>query len=209
MPSRGRQRTGRRLKRFTKRLSAMQIAKENRRRLNNSHENKYRDVAPNAITTAVAGAVYILSNIETGNTDDTRIGEKIHAKSLEVNINDYEVAVGQTTRIVVFIDKQQHGTAPTVTQVLTSADVLSLTNRSNDERFTILRDITYPKTLVIEGNSTMTKHLRIRLNRNIHYIGDTSLEASMGAGNIYMLVVSRLAGAANTFRYSSRLIFTD
>lgn len=204
MPSKGRQLTGRRMR---KRLSAMSVAKANRRKLNALHEPKYRDIAPQTITTATAGTIITLSNIATGSTDITRIGEKIHAERLLINIHDADYATAQAVRVIVFVDKQQHGTDPAVTDLLNTANTISLTNRSNFERFTILRDITYPKSN--DTGVVQNKRFNIRLNRNIHYIGDTSTEPSNGAGSIYMLVISYQAGAASSFRYSSRMTFTD
>jgi len=189
------------------RPSALKLAKENRRRLNNSNDPKF--VYETLATTLLAiGQIHPLSYTAVGDTDLTRNGSKVHATRIQINMEDQDVADG-SLRMILFRDKAQHGTLPTVQEVLHDIDFLSFIDRKNINRFIVIRDILVPRTKNIITGTSNTYRFNARVNFNIHYIGDTAVEASAGANNIYLLVISDVDGTADDFSINSCVTYTD
>ncbi len=189
--------------------TAIVIAKQNRRRLNQSHEDKYVESPLAFFTSSATGTVFPLSNVVVGNTEVQRIGDKIHALRLQLMLR---VTVPQTPdgiRIIIFKDKQQHGVQPVTADVLQMTEAMSMFNRVNLERFKIMRDVYVPTTINQSVNSLMIYRFDVKLNHNIHYINATASATGAGSGSVYMLVLTEVASGANETSFVARLTFSD
>lgn len=187
--------------------SALKLAKANRKMLNASREDKYIDIAPITFQPGT-DFMFPLSQVATGATDITRIGEKIHARRLQLTVQFHSDT--DVERVIVFRDKQNQGVEPAVTDVLQSNNDQAFPNRSNIERFHFYRDVERPHDYNLGSNNSSSVHrFDIPLNLNIHYIGDEANDASMGSNNLFLLVLVHTPSAVDTATYASRLTFTD
>lgn len=188
-----------------KQKSALKLAKSNRRKINSSHEVKWKYLPRAVITTATNGVVIPISLLAVGNTPITRIGDKIHAESIEIRCED-DSTDGVTVRVMLVKDNQQHGTLPVITDILAEQTIIAPRNAAKLDRYKVIWDSVKGLSSDINGQNWIMKR---KLNHNIAYIGDAADQASQGKGNLYLVVISHNAGGADSFGYSTMLGFSD
>ncbi len=189
---------------------ALAMAKSNRRKINMQMEEKHWPLNTQAITTATIGAVYPLSRIAVGDTDTARDGNKITAKRLRVRIHSIGDILSRFVRFIIFVDHQQHGADPTVTDVLINPLYNSNLEIHNKGRFRILMD----RTMRLSGVATDYDSYKQmvydrRLSFPISYISDAGDEPSQGKNCVFLLVISQTIGTANKITYDSLLDYVD
>lgn len=120
----------------------------NRMSLRNSSvsELKYIDTAINA-TAASTGTLLPASGtlvpIAVGTGPSQRIGRQVRVKSINAyltltkNVSDKSTDV---IRLILLLDTQCNGAVPTVTDILSTANVNSFRNMANSKRFVVLKD---------------------------------------------------------------------
>ncbi len=192
-----------------RRKPAIAIAKANRRKINRAHEDKYITNGTQLFNPLAAGTIFNLSQVVTGDTNITRIGEKIYANRLQVTVQLHSAEAASVIRIILFKDKLQHGANPTVAQLLASVNDSAFQNHSNIERFKFLRDIEVPSTIHLFSNDTSVYRFDVKLNHIIHYIGNTAAEGSNGSGSLYMCIITHANGTADISTWTSRVTFSD
>ncbi len=194
-----------------KATQALAIAKRTRRQLSYALDVKSWRVDATAFTSATAGAIYLLSGIAQGDDDLQRIGNKIMTKRILFQVHAFGDILSRMVRVILFVDKAQHGTAPAITDLLEAASYTALLKSVNvPERFRILMD----RTMRLSGSATdydaykiMTYKRNIRIP--IHYIGDSAASGSMGKNTLYVAILSQTAGTANKLSYQIKLSYTD
>lgn len=159
-----------------------------------------------------AGAITCISDMAQGDTSITREGLQIQPRHLQyrlVNTIDDASTTSVVSRIIIFMDTEQHGTIPTVAQLLESDDVNSFIEHDSRPRFRVLRDITI--SLSRNGNNQryITGIIKFGKNFRIDYQGTGTGDASMGKNNLYVYRVSSDNTNTPTLSFYSRMRFVD
>lgn len=159
-----------------------------------SIEKKYHP-SIETFATSNAGTIKPLSNMAEGDQAINREGikitfDQIYGKFLVVG--DATKTNGPSLlRIVIFHDKEMHGTYPTVANLMETVNVLAQFNHVNRQRFKIIYD-----HIMAVGNDvdaygfTHVWKYRAKLKGNASYLGTTTSEGSQGANNLYMMVLT-------------------
>lgn len=158
-----------------------------------------------------AGSIISFSTMAQGlDYAQNRIGDSIKLQRIEAR---YRIAMATTAtktfgRVIYFRDLDGYGTAPSVTDVLETADVLSPYKFLNSERFSIL----YDELLCLSSTGDASEVATINMNHEGHikYLGTTATAASNGKGSLYFLILSNETGTnVPTFAHNERIYFTD
>lgn len=150
-------------------------------------EVKYKDVVTTADNVNHGTPFHIPSYnlIGAGTKPGERIGRKIQALTLDVNIHLKKKANGnsegtsQTYRIIFYMDKQCNGTSATTSQILQDgSNIYSFNNLENSSRFVILKNkfvtLNSPTTFVTAPAQTTAGSAQIssgnvEVNRNFRF----------------------------------------
>lgn len=187
-------------------------------------ELKYKDTAQAFTAPGTTGAITssTLCSMVEGNTDQTRIGNKITVKSVMIRgrarmASTNNVAnTADTMRIIVYIDRQANGAAATVTDILASADWRSFNNLDNTDRFYTLCEETIcmqigggvPSVGYLFGVANSEFFLKkTKLNLDVKYKGNAGTIADIASANIGVLAIT--AGGFADLEYIARIKYTD
>lgn len=168
-------------------------------------EYKYHAVS-SSLNPALAGAVLSLSRIAQGDTEQTRDGNNCKAKSLWAKWTMYKHASATATfvRMIWFIDTQNiSGSAPSVTDVLQSADVNEFKNHNNRKRFVFMKDI------VIDLGDKTTHNGEWYKKMSMQLTFDGSADTDTVDKSLYLLYLSNEATNTPTLLIKHRLRFVD
>lgn len=158
-----------------------------------------------------SGTVISFSTMAQGlDYAQNRIGDSIKLQRIEMRFRITMTAVATRTqgRVIVFRDLDGYGTAPAVTDVLETADVLSPTKYLNTARFSILYDELF--ALSQNGDSCEVGVISMPHEGHIKYLGTTAAAASNGKGSLYFLIISNeTTTSIPFFAHNERIYFTD
>jgi hypothetical protein len=116
------------------------------------NELKFFDSVASSTALAATGTVNSTSInlIDQGNGESQMIGRKVVIKSILLRANLVlpqssnatlaSVAGGDTYRIVMVLDKQANGAAPTVAALFEDTDIRTMNDLENSQRFTIIKE---------------------------------------------------------------------
>ena len=207
-------------------------ARRPRARLGAVGELKFFDTVKAAAASAVTGTLLddSLNHVVQDTSENGRIGRKIVVSSLHIRGawqfgSDPTLAnLDNRLRIIVFVDKQANGTAPTMADVVSTAgtvDIDSFRNMSQISRFTVLMDRVYDITVPAifqdaagTGDNPPQAHtwkFSKRLNLVIEY-DSTAADGSIGtitSNNIAVMAICENANKAPTVAYTARIRFRD
>ena len=158
-----------------------------------------------------------LSSMAQGSTSLTREGLQIRPKHLtlkwqiESNVNNDDVT---RVRIILFRDKEMHGTNPTIAQLLegVSPDELSFPEHDTRPRFTIIRDKVITLNTAITGTETGRTgkfYYVFPKNARIYYQGTTAVATDMGKNQMYVFIYATDNTYQIGYNFNSRLRFTE
>lgn len=175
-------------------------------------ERKYFDQTI-AINPVVASNLHNISDITRGDQVTQRIGNEVFLKHIEFRIAAYlnPNVSNASIRYIVFLDTMGYN-APVASDLLEAALLgtsyvdISPHNWDYRRRFVIKKDEVI--SLVKGGsNEYVFKNLTLSLNVKSFHIG----AASTFKNQVYILIVGTETNVLNlsTFKYSSRLVFTD
>lgn len=188
-------------------------------------ELKFKDTTKAATTSAAAGSIFndTLCGLAEGNTDQTRIGNKVTAKSIMLR---GAVQLGAATstanamdivRILVYLDKQANGATAAVTDILAAADYNAFNNLDNSDRFRTLAEhsVTVVCPGVVASGAAFTSmaqlsqpfFMKAKLNLAMKYKANNGTILDLAGANIGVLVISRNGLA--TVEYIARFKYTD
>lgn len=207
------------------------------KRLNSAIETKHVDTAFDWTNVALSPSYLYLSNISEGSGESNRIGRKIKATSIYVNLRatvDYtSISVDQTAtiRFILFIDKEFNGTIATpqdVFQFTTGGVVGPMTFVSpllwkNRRRFKILRDWLWhwdnydtpsdassSSTFIPPANWTKQKRFKVKLGHSIYYQGSADTYTSGKEGSVFLMAFSDSASIPHpVYSAAFRLCYRD
>lgn len=168
-------------------------------------EKKFFDTSIVNVADVSAGAVLnSLCLVPQGTTDQTRVGNKITLKNINLRgfASNDDAAAGTLQpgilRVILFVDKQANGATATVTDILQSASISSFRNMDQVDRFVILKDQFY-KTVVTVTNSTGTPHsdqgntlwkMSVKCNIDVHFSSTTGAITELKSNNVGLLYVT-------------------
>ena len=163
-------------------------------------------------TTGVVNA--ITQSIVQGDDISNRSGDTILVESIRLRVvfNDQDPVINDIAfvgRVILFADMQALGTAPAVTDVLASADVLSGYNTpyKQQSRFKIYLD-----ELVGVYNNSVSRYQIVdrifKVNRKVCYVA-ASGSSSNGKGSLYALFISDITNTLSRYKWSYDIQYTD
>jgi len=190
-----------------------------------SAELKFKDTTKAQTALASAGTIFndTLVGMVEGNTDSTRIGNRITARSVMVRGTAKMAATAaatdtsQTVRIIVYLDRQANGATAAVGDILASADYRSFNNLDNSDRFRTLAEETIDIKLsgatetagaYTYGECKKSFFLKAKLNLDFKFKGNAGSVADLSGNNIGVLVISETDNIG-TCGYIARVRYTD
>lgn len=182
-------------------------------------EKKVADITPAAYQVNTTGSITLLAVPTLGSDYTNRVGRKIRITSAYIKGYVYTEAstqsaavnsTSQAARMMLVCDLQPNGSAPAITDILTTADPSSHLNLNNRDRFLILKDKNfvfdplYLSTTATQSYATASnqiKFLKVYKKLNMETIFNATNGGSIAditSGALYMVWIgSRAAGAAD------------
>lgn len=163
-----------------------------------------------------AGTATLLNGVAQGTDFTDRIGRKVNIRSIHLKYyiqayNSVDVPLGDIFRIMLVWDYQTNGALAAVTDILTTADVLSGVNLTNRDRFKVLYDkrhtmgaIEYSAAAVAGGDSTPKFAQRyIKCNYPMVFGGTGATVGSIQTGSL--ILVTLMSTSATGFASNTRV----
>jgi hypothetical protein len=174
-------------------------------------ETKFLDTNSSG-TASQSGSVEYLSGIAQGLTSETRVGDSLRIQRFAVKFSVSTTLTIADVRVIIFRDLQNRGATPTGSDLLSDSGgagaALSQRNWDNKRtRFSILSDdlISLSSAAVPNANLTYTS----THNGHIYYKGTTAAVTDAAEGSVFMMVLTDQSATAPSYRFSSRIEFTD
>jgi hypothetical protein len=178
-----------------------------------SRELKYGNPITSGSYSNAGAVVQITQGIIQGATAQTRDGNSINVKEVDVTWQSaLAAASGQDwVRMIVFIDRFANGVYPAVSEILMSPATSSPLEKANfiTHRFKILFDKVIPMSS--GGNSKVTSiRKKIKLNNHhVEFLAATSLQSANGPGAMYYLLLGDAASNQSTLTVNAAVKFYD
>ena len=171
-----------------------------------SVETKYYDVTQSD-SPSTTPTITQINTVSQGDGADNRDGNVIFGTSLMLRGN---VAVADTTnivRVIVFVDKNSNGSAPTASNILqVSTDPKSPINIVNRHRFHVLRDMQFSLSTYGPGALNFKEYVKLGRLRMDFNGSDTTARMN----GLYILTMSDSGSVSHPpCKWYSRLRFTD
>lgn len=186
-------------------------------------EFKSIDLSSSADTIDTTGSVTLLNGCARGNDINQREGREITMKSIQIRgavSANAQATNDQWARVMIVYDRQTNGTAPAVTDVISSSGICGMRNLENRKRFKILMDRTY----VINANYTGAATIYSACN-NHHFLeyyrkldhpvvfnsGSAGAVSDISTGSLYMIRIGSVTAgtAAAAITFCSRVRYQD
>jgi len=167
---------------------------------------------PIALTGISAVPTFVdMAPIAVGTTDNTRIGNHVHLKHLNLRFQVFGSDATNNYRIILFKwkDNDFYTGVPVGTAILaaltgSAGDVLAPYNREIPDNFVILKDLLFNTSQV--ADPIVTRNISIPLRGKVQYVGATT----NGTNKIYMMMLSDSSVIAHpTITYWAELLYLD
>lgn len=185
-------------KKLAKRVRKLEVSKE-RKTIDSQVTNQASNTVP----------VFIqLTNIVQGNTDITRIGNKIMITGVQLKYTVTDT-VTNPVRIMLVLDKQTNGALLAANDILedsTTGDaIISPRNRDESLRFRVLYDKVH--LISVNGQASAFVSKFIKLNVPVKFDGNAGDITDLTSNSLVIMHVATVAAASlNLF---CRVFFTD
>ncbi len=205
-----------------KKKSFAELNAQKKKRKDDLGEIKMHTVVDGALVFSGTPVVIGLTQIATGNTRFTRIGNLIKAYSLQIKgilqgnlITDEKLAV----RVFIFVDWMNQGVLPLVTDIFVDAvefnrNQARLPASEKYVRYTCLLDRYYNKSstgvdIVGTGMIAYDEVFEVyhKIKHKIYFTGSTNDITSQGKGSIFMMISDR--NGDNVAKFTSVMKYTD
>lgn len=174
-------------------------------------ERKHLEQA-SSTTSSTTAAFILLNGCAPGDTGETRDGQSIKVSAVFLRytlIQNASATSGTVNRLILFMDKQCNGAAPTAADILdSSANVLSPLNINNGKRFKVMADIIVNTDLVAAPIKTIERYLKTNFHTKYN-AGTAGTVADITTNSLYVMHMSSEATNVPTFNYSFRTRFID
>ena len=159
------------------------------------------------------GTVSCLNLIAQGDTDITRNGDNVRAKSLSVKGRVFsEIATNCYIRILIIQDKDNRGEVPTWSDVMTTDDCWGFRNLDNTGRFKVLYDkvIMTSANTTLDGSNERRFKFNTKLDEVIKYTGTTAATGDLGNNALFIMFMPHEVYATyQGVEFDSRLRYID
>lgn len=190
-------------------MKALKIAYNIKKVLN--VEYKHVETAEAALAVSQTPDIALLTGVAQGQTDATRNGNQVRAKSLLLRgqVEKNASATYTYVRFILFQDTSSDGAAPSASDLLDTAVgaiVNCPLNKDFGKRFRVLRD----KTIILNSArpSHSFKHF-VKLGHVVEYQGTDATQASTSTGHVYLMLVSNEATNTPSVNSTYRFSFID
>ncbi len=193
-------------------------------------ELKFHDVTADEAVQDLSGGIIVntssINLIPQGVTEIQRIGRKCTIKSINYRYTLTQIATaaatlgaGQTVRIMIVLDKQCNGAAPTVSGtggVLETATFQSFRNLASGSRFWVLMDRTHNMNIrAAAGDGAandssafdLTRSFYKKVNIPIEFNAATGAIAEIRTNNLFILLINSTASSFISLASRVRLRF--
>lgn len=177
-------------------------------------EKQFYDISGNLNPVLVPTPQY-LCGIAQGDDDQTRNGNTIRAKELDVRMHFYSGSGSTssiTVRVFIVIDNDPRGVVPNVGTLFqggtASVDGMPVLDLAQG-RFKWIYDETFVLEAAAGGSSGKVIVVSQKLDRHINYTGTTGATASAGAGAIFLYCLTDIVTPSPTGTFYSRLRYYD
>lgn len=192
-------------------------------------EKKYFDLTASQ-TCDTTGAISLINGIGQNTTNNSRIGNRINIKSVEVDarVQSGVIVTDSIYRFMVVYDKEANGTLPLVVGASTSDSILDSAsgtavqaklNVNNADRYVVISDKVYHQKhdyafngIGIVGVPTEDQNSMFRkINTYTQYNAPGAAIAQINAGALYFICMSSIASgtSAPSCLFASRIRYTD
>lgn len=179
-------------------------------------EKKFNDTFNTLVTASGmsnTGSFFLLNGIGAGTGFNERVGRKIKIKTIQLNIT---VLVGSVVparcRLMVVIDRQANGVAPTLGNILDTTLISSpskaFMNLDNRARFSVIWD----KKFTLDTTTYTLRDFNVFKKKliDVTYNGITNGIGSIATNSLYLVAMSDAAAAnAPALVCGSRIRYTD
>ena len=161
------------------------------------------------------GGVVLLSGIARGDDINQRTGREVTLRSIECRFLGRVTAgtgIDQQQRLLLVYDRQSNGAAPTVADVLGSANVLYPRNLENRRRFKVLYDRYFQLNASGEpGSEKVFKFYRRLRHPMVFNSGNAGTVADITSGAIHAVICGSAApgATAGTIQGRVRIRYED
>lgn len=166
------------------------------------------------------GSLSLLNGVAQGTDYTDRLGRVINIESLTLRVfgfinNATSASTGDYLRVMVIVDEQANGAAPSLADILQASDFTQPNNLNFRDRFTtlynqfhIIPSYTMTAGELSTGSPKPTMDdLYIDLDINTVFSGTGATIASISTNSVYLLLLT-LNSSINCV-YNSRIRFTD
>lgn len=183
-------------------------------------ENKYIDINATGTFSAAAWVYVTLMGLTQGTTANTRLGNKIFVRSIQIKgymkcTGGAGGAYGNVCRTVMFHDKQANGALPGATPSIFANDVVnSLRYPPGNPRYRILKDDVHRVFAfqatggVADASVPNVVNWYVPINHHVTYGGNLGTVADLTADNFGLGFIAQNA-ASCTYDYRIRVNFSD
>lgn len=166
------------------------------------------------------GSLSLLNGVAQGTDYTDRLGRVINIESLTLRVfgfinNATSASTGDYLRVMVIVDEQANGAAPSLTDILQASDFTQPNNLNFRDRFTtlynqfhIIPSYTMTAGALSTGSPKPTMDdIYMNLDIKSIYGGTGATVANINTNAIYLLLIT-LNSSVNVL-YNSRIRFTD
>lgn len=177
-------------------------------------EIKWKDTSVNSVLDNT-GDIVLLNGLLQGTTAQNRVGRKAFMKYITVNgyaqVNG-TTGLDQVCRVLFLISKDPNGVAPTIADVLQTANVESLRNMKRNEDYRILKSFEFTLNASAKpGNKKLVKYFKKLSFPTDYALANNGNITDIEQNAIYMITLGTLnAGStAGTFIANIRIGYSD
>lgn len=175
-------------------------------------EWKTHDVS-SSTAVSTTGSVIPISAMAQGDTSLLREGLQVRMQTIAYRLTcTLNTSVSSTKiRFIVVMDKECHGVAPTVAELLEAGSPIEFKEHDQRGRFRFLSDKTYMINSQYSGQEfqIFKRWFKNLKGRKHWYIGTAGSTANLGKNALYLVMISDQATYTPTVAYRTRLRFTD
>ncbi len=185
-------------------------------------EVKFHDLDVNVNPVVVGGTVVQDSCvlIPQGSSESDRRGRRAIVVGLEWRyrvrlLSSTTSSLGDTVRVILYVDMQCNGAAAAVTDLLESADYQSFYNKDRQSRFGVLSDTTHDLFHVaaqgdglafVYADMAESEHVAVDLDLSVAFDGTAGTIADLTSNNVGVVLLSKSGGRVD-FESKMRVSF--
>lgn len=181
------------------------------------HKYNFQNLPDTRLNTV--GLISLLNPLGQGNSDGTRVGDRVRQKMLDMRIRMYSVNP-ITIRVMLILDTRPAGSYPAILDILDGNDpqtgssgIMSHRSKINLSRFVVLQDQFMTFNPQITGTvQEKFIHVYKKLNFGTDYSrGNAASVADIQTNALYLIAISNAINAATNpyLSYASKMTFTD